>query len=121
MWLYWKIVISMAAVMTVFTTTLISGTQQQPPIDETIKVMTAVAPVFPPIVVASNTNGEVVIEVKIDSAGNVSATRVLEGHPLLRQIKPIEKTALRWRFNSAAENRCARLLTSFLELCSCSV
>lgn len=100
-----KIVTSVAAVITVVNASMAGSRQQGPPMDETIKVVTAVAPVFPPIVVASNTSGNVVIEVKIDRAGHVTSTGVIEGHPLLRKIKSIEDTALRWRFIPATETR----------------
>ena len=45
-----------------------------------------------------------VIEVKIDRAGYVTSTRVIDGHPLLRKIKSIEVTALRWRFIPATDH-----------------
>ena len=111
----WKIVTSVAALITVFNAGMAGSGQQGPPMDETIKVVTAVAPVFPPIVVASNTSGNVVIEVNIDRAGHVTSTRVIDGHPLLRKIKSIEDTASRWRFIPASENtpRTVRLTFAF--------
>jgi TonB family protein len=111
----WKIGMSVAAVMTVFYVSMVGGKQQETPMDETIKVVTAVAPVFPPIVVASNTSGNAVIEVQIDTAGHVISTRVVDGHPLLRKIKSIQDTALRWRFIPTAENtpRTVRLTFAF--------
>ena len=111
----WKIVTSVAAFLTIFNASMAGSGQQEPPMDETIKVVTAVAPVFPPIVVASNTSGNVVIEVKIDRTGHVTSTRVIDGHPLLRKIKSIEDTASRWRFIPATEStpRTVRLIFAF--------
>lgn len=106
---------TVAIVITVFNAGMGGGSQKSPPMDETIKVVSAVAPVFPPIVVASNTSGNVVVEVKIDRAGHVLSTRVIDGHPLLRQIQSIEDTALRWRFIPATEDtpRTVRLTFAF--------
>lgn len=92
--LNWKTVIRVAAAMTIFNGSTIDGRQQELRMDETVKVVTAVAPVFPPIVVASNTSGELIIGVTIDRAGRAIAARVIDGHPLLRQIKSLEDTQL---------------------------
>lgn len=66
-------------------------------------VITAVAPVFPPMAVASNTSGKAVIEVEVSATGEVISTRVIEGHPLFRQTTNfMEPVAKRWQFAPAA-------------------
>jgi TonB family protein len=65
-------------------------------------VITAVAPTFPPIAVASNTSGKAVIEVEINAAGEVTSTRIIDGHPLFRRATNfMEAVAKRWRFAPA--------------------
>jgi len=79
-------------------------------------VVTAVAPIFPPAAVASNTSGQVVIEVKINAEGGVTSAKIVDGHPLFRQGKIYEETARHWRFAPAKDGmamRTARLTFSF--------
>jgi hypothetical protein len=62
-------------------------------------VITAVAPTFPLMAVASNTSGKAVVEVEINSGGEVTATRIIDGHPLFRQTTNfMGAAARRWRF-----------------------
>jgi TonB family protein len=61
-------------------------------------VVVAVAPPFPQIAVASNIDGSVVVEVKVNPAGEVTSTQIKSGHPLLRQVRVFEETARQWRF-----------------------
>ena len=71
----------------------------------------AVAPVFPPIAVAANVSGEVLVEVEVNERGEVRSARSAGGHPLLR--KASEDAASRWRFMPSAsgeKNRVARLV-----------
>jgi TonB family protein len=71
-------------------------------------VISAVAPIFPPTAIAANINGSVVIEVKIDVNGKVTATQIIEGHPLLRQVRSFEDTARRWQFRPVAGSEALR-------------
>jgi len=66
---------------------------------ESPKVLAAVAPLYPPIAVAARAMSDVIVEVKIDSAGNVTSAEAVSGHPLLQQAAKI--AARRWRFESA--------------------
>lgn len=87
-----------------------SGAEDQP------SVISAVAPIFPPTAIAANINGSVVVEVKIDMSGKVTATQIIEGHPLLRQVRSFEDTARRWQFNQVTRGdalRSARLTFVF--------
>lgn len=59
-------------------------------------VVSAVAPAYPVLAVASNTSGKVEIEVEVNAAGEVASVRTVDGHLLLRQAA--ENTARRWRF-----------------------
>lgn len=83
-------------------------TSNEPP-----AVVSAVAPVFPPVAVAANISGDVVIEVDVNAAGEITSARTVEGHPLLRRIRVLEETARRWRFTSATNARTARLTFAF--------
>lgn len=76
------------------------------------ELILAVAPIFPPVAVASNTSGRVVIEVKVDAEGTVSTAQIIDGDTLFRQGKIFEETARRWRF-AAAKDR-AGLRTAHL-------
>jgi len=49
-------------------------------------IILAVAPNFPPVAVASNTSGEVTVEVAIDAVGVVTSAHILDGHPPLRRV-----------------------------------
>ena len=59
-------------------------------------VVSAAAPAYPVLAVASNTGGTVKLEVEINAAGEVTSVRTIDGHSLLRQTA--ERTARRWRF-----------------------
>lgn len=63
-------------------------------------VVAAVAPSFPAIAAVARASGEVVVEVKINNAGEVSTAKAKSGHPLLRQAA--EAAARRWKFAPAA-------------------
>jgi TonB family protein len=80
------------------------------------EVVMAVAPIFPPVAVASNTSGRVVIEVQVDAKGTVSMAKIVDGDALFRQGKIYEATARRWRFAAAKDGaglRTARLTFVF--------
>lgn len=72
----------------------------KPQTAEPPSVVAAVSPYFPAIAAVARASGEVVVEVKIDNAGEVSATKAKSGHPLLRQAA--EAAARRWKFAPAA-------------------
>jgi TonB family protein len=59
-------------------------------------VVSAVAPAYPVLALASNTSGKVELEVEINAAGEVTSEQIIDGHLLLRQAT--ERTARRWRF-----------------------
>ena len=77
-------------------------------------VVTAVSPIFPPIAAAARALGEVVVEVKINQAGEVTSARAQGSYPLLR--KACETAAARWKFAPSVErasSRSARLTFVF--------
>ena len=82
---------------------------------ESPTVIAAVAPAtYPPVARASNAHGEVIIEVQIDSQGNVLSTKVISGHPLLTKVS--EEAAKQWKFSSlqgSAKERSVRLTFDF--------
>jgi hypothetical protein len=105
---------TLAAITTVFAAVTASVVRIQSTNTNTEQpaVVLAVAPIFPPAAVASNTSGRVVIEVQIDVTGAVSMAKIVDGDVLFRQGKIYEATALRWRF--AADKNGAGLRTARL-------
>jgi TonB family protein len=79
-----------AAVVAVSASRFAPQTAEQP------VVVAAVAPPFPAIAAVARASGEVIVEVKINNAGEVSTTKAKSGHPLLRQAA--EFAARRWKF-----------------------
>ena len=66
-----------------------------------LQVVQAVSPVYPNVAVAARANGNVIVEVNIDSHGKVTSTRIVEGIRLLGAAA--EKSARRWVFTPAME------------------
>jgi TonB family protein len=62
-------------------------------------VISAMAPIYPPIARAARIGNEASVEVKINSSGEVISAKA-SGHPLLRA--PAEYAARRWRFVPAS-------------------
>jgi TonB family protein len=104
------IILCLAGGISVFAVLPQSSTEQP-------AVITAVAPTFPPMAVASNTSGRAVIEVEVNAAGEVISTHIVDGHPLFRQTTNfMESVARRWRFAPAtngADVRTAKLTFIF--------
>ena len=101
----------LASLVILALTITISG-QTKPPAGP--DVVAAVAPRFPAVAAAANANGDVTVEVTIDSSGSVSSARATAGHPLLKKI--CEVTAKRWKFVPATGDtieRTAHLTFSF--------
>lgn len=85
-----------------------SQTAQEQP-----RVVSAAAPIFPPIALAARAIGEVNVEVSVDAGGAVTKVHT-EGHPLLQ--RSCESAAKRWRFAPSETNsltRTARLTFVF--------
>jgi TonB family protein len=102
---------AVAAITTViFATVTVSAVRLQstPIYTEQPEVMMAVAPIFPPAAVASNTSGKVVIEVQVDATGAVSMAKIVDGDALFRAGKIYETTARRWRFAVAKDGASLR-------------
>jgi TonB family protein len=80
-------------------------------------VVSAVAPVYPPIARAARVTGEVFVDVEIDRDGKVTTAKAVNAHKLLEQA--VVEAARRWRFVSEAKDkreRMARLTFSFVML-----
>jgi hypothetical protein len=78
------------------------------------EVTAAVAPIFPMIAAAAKANGDVLVDVKINSKGIVSASNAIAGNGLLRRV--CEVAARRWKFSPAkdgSDERSVRLIFSF--------
>lgn len=73
-------------------------------------VVSAVAPIYPPIALAMNAKGEVVIEVSIDAAGKVVSATVVSGNEYFREAS--KQAAMKWQFGTVKKGskpRTARL------------
>lgn len=97
------------AVIVIVSTAMVLGSPPMKATYEPPLVMSAVAPVFPPIAVAANISGTVLIEVEVNAAGGVISARGVSAHPLLR--KAAENTARRWQFMPATSDTGARAIT----------
>ena len=69
--------------------------------NDQLTVVAAVAPMHPPIARSAHTIGNVVVQVTINSHGDVETSTVLSGHPLLQ--KACKEVAKKWKFVSATE------------------
>jgi TonB family protein len=71
--------------------------------NEAPTVILAVAPsTYPPIALAAGARGEVIIDVKVNAAGDVVTAKSISGHPLLKKI--CEEAAAKWKFSSGVES-----------------
>lgn len=55
-----------------------------------------VEPAYPPLALAAQVSGSVVVEITLDKEGNVTAARALSGHPLLKDSAV--ESAKAWKF-----------------------
>ncbi len=87
------------AVALVFTFASLTNAQTQiaPADGEQPKVVKAVAPEkYPPAARATKAGGDILVEVKINSSGDVIAAKAISGNPLLKALSV--QTARRWKF-----------------------
>jgi hypothetical protein len=80
--------------------------------DEAIKVVKAVSPNFPALASVARISGKVVVEVNINSQGNVILAKLTEGHALLKTVS--EDTARKWKFNVVSTPNVRIALITFL-------
>ena len=88
----------------------------QTPTTEQPIVISAAAPIFPPLANAGRVSADVIVEVEINLSGDVTSVHA-DGHALL--IKVCEAAARRWKFAPAEKNagsRIARLTFTFRSL-----
>lgn len=76
-------------------------------------VVAAAAPVYSTLVFQMKAQGEVIVEVKINSNGDVVTATMVQGHELLRA--PCVQAARRWKFqpSEGAAYRVVKLTFSF--------
>ena len=107
-----RIIASISLVLLVAIATYSQDAKPQQP-----EVLTAVAPTFPPILVAANISGRSTLEVTLDSKGEVTSTKIIEGHPLINQMTRLfDETLSKWRFsttNEEGKRRTARIAFVF--------
>ncbi|MBK8316560.1 MAG: energy transducer TonB [Acidobacteria bacterium] len=65
----------------------------------TLSVVKFIAPLYPPIAAAARIEGNVIVELVIDSEGKVNSGSAVEGPILLR--KASEEAAMRWEFSKS--------------------
>ena len=71
------------------------------------------APEYPPIAHAAHASGPVIVEVEVDSAGDVISARATSGHPLLRSASV--KAAQEWKFATRPSNTRVNLQFDFVQ------
>jgi TonB family protein len=78
-----------------------------------LSVVATSAPKYPPIALTVRLKGIVVVEVNVDSKGDVVSAKAVEGHALLR--RSAEDAAKLWKFNPASgpASRTANLTFAF--------
>lgn len=76
-------------------------------------VISAVAPIYPPIARQARAAGDTTVEVEMDREGKVKSVESRGGHPLFRKVA--EEAARRWVFSAAGTDtkRKATLTLSF--------
>jgi TonB family protein len=70
-------------------------------------IVTAVAPIYPPIARDARVTGEVFVDVEIDREGKVTSAKAVNAHKLLEQA--VVEAARRWRFLPELKYRSARM------------
>ena len=63
-------------------------------------VVAAVAPAYPAIATVARASSDVIVEAKVNNAGEVSTAKATSGHPLLQQAA--QAAARRWKFEPSA-------------------
>lgn len=76
-------------------------------------VLKVKAPEYPAIAHAAHASGSVIVEVEVDSAGNVNSARATSGHPLLRGVAV--SAAREWKFAAGASNTHFNLQFDFVD------
>ncbi len=76
-------------------------------------VVAAAAPVYSMMAFQMKAHGDVIVEIKINSTGDVVSAAMVQGHELLRA--PSVQAARRWKFEPAEglDNRVVKLTFSF--------
>jgi TonB family protein len=70
---------------------------------DSVAVVQAVAPFYPPLALAAHISGEVIVEVEVNNNGDVVGVKALEGHKLLQPAA--EMVARRWLFKAVDNNK----------------
>ena len=76
--------------------------EQKPQSDLNRRVKSQVQPAYPELARRINVRGTVKLMVTVGANGNVKATKVVGGHPLL--VGASEDAVRRWKFEPAAED-----------------
>jgi len=77
------------------------------------KPTTLPKPPYPPVALAVRAGGDVMVEVSIDSNGQVASAEALSGHPLLRAASLAAAKATRFEVNSDRDSRRIILIYRF--------
>lgn len=75
-------------------------------------VISAVAPMYPPIARQARAASDTTVEVEIDREGRVTSAESKGGHPLFRKVA--EEAARRWVFSSAGADTKRKVTLTFL-------
>lgn len=86
-------------VLALFSPPLRAEWEQEGKVDETLSVVTAVAPTYPPVALNAGIGGEVKVDLTIKVDGTISSAKITSGHRLLRE--GCESAAKEWKFAEA--------------------
>ena len=101
-----SITILVALAVVILTSIASPGFQGPPRFPLRPQPLTTELPKYPPIARATCTQGAVGVLVNVDSTGNVTATDILYGHPLLR--RSAEGAARAWTFDASKDDSSGR-------------
>jgi TonB family protein len=74
-------------------------------------VISAVAPIYPPIARQARAASDTTVEIEVDREGKVTSTESKGGHPLFRKVA--EEAARRWVFSAASTETKRKVALTF--------
>jgi TonB family protein len=78
---------------------------------EARKVVTRVAPVYPPMAKSMHISGEVHVDATVAADGHVESTKATSGHPMLAAAA--QAAVARWKFSPGSESSVVSVVVNF--------
>ncbi|MCA1602693.1 MAG: energy transducer TonB [Acidobacteria bacterium] len=83
----------------------------QPNSSDSLTVISAVAPIYPPIARQARAASDTTVEIQVDREGKVTSAESRGGHPLFRKVA--EEAAQRWVFSAASTETKRKVALTF--------